>query len=176
MPSKEQIADGATWLRCEVVFPETWDFIPSARTVTVSASGLANDIPDDFWACLEQPPTEPGQPFVPCDQPHNYEQTGTWPASAGSIEYPAAAELAAEAQRQCRPGVPAELRGCLGHRGMGSPSTLKEGTSIGRSLLHVQRGRDSRCPPGRAGQYVARPVDSRSTSSVGRTTRGGGGS
>ena len=26
MPSKEEIADGAAWLRCEAAFPETWDY------------------------------------------------------------------------------------------------------------------------------------------------------
>ena len=107
-PSKEEVADGATWVRCDAVFPETWAYEwTGARSVTVPASGLANDPPDDFWACLDQQPATSGQPFVPCDEPHSYEQTGTLAILPGLDRYPAAAELAAEARRQCRLGVPA---------------------------------------------------------------------
>lgn len=106
-PSKEEVADGASWLRCDAVFPETWATEwTGARSITVAAAGLANDPPEDFWACLDQPPTKSGQPFVPCDQPHGYEQTGTLALLDGGDQYPAAAELAAEARQQCRPGVP----------------------------------------------------------------------
>jgi hypothetical protein len=129
MPSKEQIADGASWLRCEAAFPEAWGR-SRARTTTLSAAGLARDIPDDFWACLDQPPTQNPQPFVPCDQPHSYEQTGTLAILRGLDQYPAATELAAETQRQCRPGIPAGYADVSVTARWDPPSSLRETTSI----------------------------------------------
>ena len=107
LPSKQEIANGASWIRCDAVFPETWDF-GSVRTTTVAAQGLADDPPADFWACFDEPPTKAEQPFVPCDQPHAYEQTGTLAILDDLAQYPTAAALATETRRQCRQGVPAE--------------------------------------------------------------------
>ena len=90
LPSKAEIADGASWLRCDVVFPESWDFENRVRTVSVAAEGLADDPPDDLWACLDQP-LSVDQPFVPCDRPHAYEATGTArvvPAGSSSTRPP----------------------------------------------------------------------------------------
>jgi hypothetical protein len=130
IPTEEQLADGASWVRCEAAFPERWDFT-RGRTTSVSASGIARDIPEDFWACLDQPPTELGQPFIPCDEPHNYEQTGDVAFLNGLDQYPSAAELAAETRRQCRPGIPAGLEGVSVTAAWDDPTALKEGTSIG---------------------------------------------
>jgi hypothetical protein len=107
LPSKEQIADGASWLRCDVVFPGAgWDYDP-VRTITVPVEGLADDPPGDFWACFDEPPsTTSKSPFVPCDRPHAYEETGTLASFLRLNEYPSAAELAAAAREQCREGVP----------------------------------------------------------------------
>lgn len=106
LPSEEEIAAGATWVRCDVAFPETWDF-GSVRTITGSAKGLADAPRADFWACLDEPPSKSDQPLVPCARPHVYEQTGTLALLDGLTEYPAAEELEAEGQQQCREGVPA---------------------------------------------------------------------
>ena len=46
------------------------------------------------------------QPFVPCDRPHTYEATGTLGLFQQVEQYPAAAELEAATQEQCRAGVP----------------------------------------------------------------------
>jgi hypothetical protein len=104
LPSKEEIADGASWLRCDVAFPSAWGSV-RARTVTVAAEGLARRPPADFWACLDEPPTQE-QPFVSCKRPHAYEETGTLALLGDLQRYPSAARLAAEGRRQCRDGVP----------------------------------------------------------------------
>ena len=59
------------------------------------------DPPADLWACLDEHPKKSKQPFVPCDQPHQYEQTGTLAHLTALDQYPSPAELEATAQRQC---------------------------------------------------------------------------
>ena len=103
LPSQDDIADGASWVRCDAVFPGTWDF-ETVRTVSGSAAGIAVDPPADYWACLDEDPEKPRQPFVPCDQPHRYEQTGTLAILTGLdgvTDYPSPAERDAAAQDQC---------------------------------------------------------------------------
>ena len=140
LPSKEEVAAGASWLRCDAAFPETWAF-DSARTTTVAAHGLAYDHPQDFWACLDQPPTKSEQPFVSCDQPHAYEQTGTLAILNGITQYPSAAELAAEARKQCRLGVPPGYRNVSVTAVWDPRSTLKQRLLSCGTVLHVQRRR-----------------------------------
>jgi Septum formation len=113
LPTREQVADGASWARCDAVFPESWsDPFPGARTVTRSVELVADDPPLEFQACFDQSP-DADQPFVPCDQPHLYEQTGTMALARAEQEYPSAATRAAEAQRQCPAGVPEGVAGVL---------------------------------------------------------------
>ncbi|MBA2955286.1 hypothetical protein GON03_13180 [Nocardioides sp. MAH-18] len=109
LPSEDQIADGASWVRCDVVFPSNpaWK---SARLTVGSAAGIAGDPPPEFWACVDQPLTVADQPFVPCDRPHRYEQTGRVAVLAGLTEYPDA-QRRATAAVQCEAGVPARLAG-----------------------------------------------------------------
>jgi hypothetical protein len=109
LPSAKQIADGASWVRCDAVFPESpaWE---RARITTGSARGVADDPPPDYWACLDQPPTTIDQPFVPCARPHAYEQTGRIARLVGLDEYPSETQLAA-AEQQCRSGMPGRLHG-----------------------------------------------------------------
>jgi len=106
LPSKEEVAAGAGWMRCDVYFPTT-THNSSARMIDVSAKGIADAPPADFWACTDKSPAKADQPFVSCGQPHKYEQTGTLAIMDGIIDYPSATERATEAQRQCRDGVPA---------------------------------------------------------------------
>jgi hypothetical protein len=107
LPSRMQIAEGASWLRCDAIFPADWNF-GSIRSTTGSADGVAVDPPADLWACLNKDPKKSEQPFVPCDQPHQYEETGTLAILEGLAHYPSPATLAAEAQRQCSHAVHSE--------------------------------------------------------------------
>jgi hypothetical protein len=102
LPSREEIADGASWLRCDAVFP-AWDLGNPLRSTTGSAAGVAVDPPAELWACFDEHPKKTKQPFVPCDQPHQYEQTGGLAILPLGLDhqYPSPAELAATAQRQC---------------------------------------------------------------------------
>jgi hypothetical protein len=107
LPSRKQIADGASWMRCDAIFPADWNF-SSIRSTVGSADGVAVNPPADFWACLNKDPKESKQPFVPCDQPHVYEETETLAILEGLHHYPSPATLAAEAQRQCSHAVHGE--------------------------------------------------------------------
>jgi hypothetical protein len=114
LPSKAQIADGATWVRCDVSVPEQWNPrggpVESARTVENSLAGIADAPPPELWACLAQPPTEV-QPLISCAEPHAYEETGTLAQMHEMTTYPSKAELALEGPKQCRADVPNRLAG-----------------------------------------------------------------
>jgi hypothetical protein len=60
-------------MRCDAFFPTTTRD-SSPRTTNVSAKGIADAPPTDFWACTDKPPDGADQPFVSCDRPHNYER------------------------------------------------------------------------------------------------------
>jgi hypothetical protein len=106
LPGRQQIADGASWARCDAVFPVVADYT-GVRATTGSAQGIADDRPAEFWGCLDQSPAVDDQPYVPCSRPHAYEQTGTLAFIAGAGEYPSRAELEREARTQCAPTSPA---------------------------------------------------------------------
>ena len=91
-------------MRCDAIFPADWNF-GSIRSTSGSADRVAVDLPADFWACLNKDPKKSEQPFVPCDQPHQYEETGTLAILEGLARYPSPTTLAAEAQRQCSHAV-----------------------------------------------------------------------
>jgi Septum formation len=107
LPSREQIADGANWMRCDAAFPASWDF-RGLRATTGPASGVAVDPPAELWACLDEHPKKPKQSFVPCDQPHQYEQTGKLAILEDLKQYPAPGELAAATRQQCSRGIRGE--------------------------------------------------------------------
>jgi hypothetical protein len=131
LPSGKQVADGANWMRCDAVFPAIWDFA-SVRTTTGSARGVAKDPPAELRACLDERPQERQQSFVSCDQPHQYEQTGTLALIhdlEGVQQYPSPSELEAAAQRQCADSV--EDRNNVSVTAAWDPRTLlRESTEI----------------------------------------------
>ena len=108
LPSREQIEDGASWLRCDAVFPTTFDFGP-ARVLTSTVLAVADERPEEFWVCLDQPVDVLQQPLVPCDRPHAYEETGTLAVIAGANEYPDQDVRDEAAQDQCTRAVPDRL-------------------------------------------------------------------
>ena len=100
LPSREQIAHGASWMRCDAIFPATWDFA-RLRTIRDPAAGIANHPPTYLWACLGEDPKQAKQQFVPCDRRHQYEETGTLATLDNLKQYPSARELASAARQQC---------------------------------------------------------------------------
>ncbi len=133
LPSKQEIANGANWVRCDAFLPATWDST-TVRTTTISAAGIAIDPTREVWACLDEDPSKPDQPFVPCDQPHQYEQTGTLAiitGLSGVEEYPSPAELDAAAQEQCTPSATDQRGGHTAVMAAWDPkSVLQERTEI----------------------------------------------
>lgn len=99
LPSQEQIDAGASWMRCDAYFPTTSDSA-GVRTSTSSAAGVADNPPVAWMACLDQHPRVIAQPFVPCDRPHLFEQTGMLAAIPDVSTYPSPAQLRAE-EDQC---------------------------------------------------------------------------
>ena len=86
LPSRDQVASGASWVRCDVAFAAltagSRPGRPWSTAWPVWRRGSAEEVvlrrPEEVWACLDkfpQQPTRP-QPFVPCDRPHKYEATG----------------------------------------------------------------------------------------------------
>jgi hypothetical protein len=142
LPSREQVADGASWMRCDAMLLATWDGT-RPRETTGSAAGAADDPPAELWACLDQHPRTSDQPFVPCDRPHAYEQTGQLAILDGLATYPKPAELAAQARQQCDGGVPDALEGRVELTAVWDPrSALKEDTSIaGACFMYTKTGR-----------------------------------
>lgn len=110
LPSEEQIANGASWARCDAAFPSRWEF-GRPRTTTGSAVLIADDPSPELWACLDQHPTKRDQPLVPCDEPHAYQQTGQQAHLDEVMTYPPPARLAAETRAQCAASVPDEYEG-----------------------------------------------------------------
>ena len=152
LPSEEEVAAGASWVRCDAFFQAT-THRSSARTTNVSAKGIADAPPADYWACTEKPPDGADQPYVPCDRPHNYEQTGSLAILTSITEYPSAAERSAEAQRQCRDGVPAGYDDVTVDAVWDPRSSFEEGTELaaGASCSTPMGGRSL---PGRSSMMV----------------------
>jgi hypothetical protein len=141
LPSEEEVADGAGWMRCDTFFPTT-TLTSSARTTDVSAKGIADDPPADFLACTDENPVKGDHAFVTCERPHTYEQTGTVAIVEGITEYPSPTERATEAQRQCRDGVPVGYGGVTVDAAWEPRSTYVEGTSlIGVCFMFYPDGR-----------------------------------
>ena len=77
LPSKEQVASGASWARCDVAFAaQTSGNRPTWATASAEEMGLRH--PEQVWGCLDRPFPQPAPPrtFVPCNKPHAYEATG----------------------------------------------------------------------------------------------------
>lgn len=78
LPSKEQVAAGARWLRCDVGHFSDWDNRPYPRLSprTFSARDAATEHADILLPCLGREPHIVTQPVVSCSLPHMYEATG----------------------------------------------------------------------------------------------------
>jgi hypothetical protein len=103
LPSRQQMADGASFLRCEIAVPAN---LASTRVSWLrhSAEGVATTRADELLPCLDEHPDVRKQPFVSCAQPHRYEATGQL-ASLVVNAYPAPKVLRSQAA-QCRDGLP----------------------------------------------------------------------
>ena len=155
LPSKEEVAAGASWVRCDAFFPATTHH-SSARTTNVSAKGIADAPPADFWACTDKPPDGADQPFVPCDRPHNYEQTGSLAILDQHHRVPVrgrtfgrgSATVSRRASRPATTTSPSMLYGIPAQ-----PSRRARSSQAGASCSTPMGGR---CLPGRGSMMVGR--------------------
>ena len=115
LPSRKQVAEGASWVRCDVGFPREWadvisfefDGIWEQHRRTFSAKDAAIEHPAEVLACLQREPQIMDQWFVPCGEPHLYEETGQFAELEDLDSYPSPNQLQ-HASAQCRDGLPAE--------------------------------------------------------------------
>ena len=106
LPSREQIADGASWARCDAALPDRWNYnLTSIRATTFPLEHAATARSADLQACLDQHPRILDQPFVDCTHPHAYESTGQLSFLQGLSSYPSAERRRRES-RQCRADLP----------------------------------------------------------------------
>ena len=99
LPSKAQVARGASWVRCDVAIGSQTGFDPTTiRARTGSVKDAVTENPTDVWACTDQS-LRSGQDrpiqFSDCRQPHRYEATGNLMALEQLASYPSPSELAA---------------------------------------------------------------------------------
>jgi len=131
LPSRSQMARGASWVRCDVAIASQTGFDPTtiaARTGSVKDAVTEN--PADVWACTNQSihsgaarPTH----FSDCHQPHRYEATGNLIVLQGLKSYPPSRQLVAE-QGPCTRSLTSEQRteGLAVKTIWGPPSDLRD--------------------------------------------------
>jgi hypothetical protein len=101
IPTPAQVADGQSWVRCDVMVLADTHFSRVAER-----SGSLKDVvfnsPMALWLCLDQPYTpKHDQRFTSCLQPHRAEVTDlglSFPAGGG---YPSHATLVRQGHEQC---------------------------------------------------------------------------
>ena len=83
LPSKEQIADGASWMRCDAIFPETWDFAASGPPLTQLRQSPTTRLPI-CGPALANTPTRPSSRSSPAtsrtstSRPEAWQSSTTW--------------------------------------------------------------------------------------------------
>jgi hypothetical protein len=137
LPSRQEIEDGASWMRCDAMFP-AWDY-GSVRFTSGSAAGVAADPPLELWTCLDEHPRKAEQPVVPCAQPHRFEQTGTLTSMTHLDQYPTQDELEATARRQCAYHVPDAAENISFTARWDPRSVLKDGIRIDGACFMFDR-------------------------------------
>jgi putative regulator of septum formation len=103
LPSKQQIASGESWFRCDVAFPADWAGRMLAW-VNFPAADAATELADELLPCLDRDPHMREQPFVSCNSRHRFEATGQLAIMEGVTAYPSPMRLRQEAD-QCRDGL-----------------------------------------------------------------------
>ena len=104
LPSREQVAAGARWLRCDVGFPSSLAPKPSPRTF--SAVDAAVKQADILLPCMDAKP-QGATPSVSCSRSHKYEATGQL-AWLQSLDHYPSTKQQRRASDQCRDGLPAD--------------------------------------------------------------------
>jgi len=143
LPSKQQVADGAKWVRCDVGIPAR---IAEDEHVTVSRSveSVALDSPADLWACtLRSPLKWTRQTWHECDVEHAFEATGTLARLEGLSRYPSRAQRDRQGTHLCRRELTADQRsrGLTALAAWDPPSGLADGTLVGICWAHMRDGR-----------------------------------
>jgi hypothetical protein len=130
LPSKAQVARGASWARCDVAIASQDKFDPQTLTShTGSVKDAVTEDPTDVWACTNQSiRTGQDRPtrFSDCRRPHRYEATGILILVEGLKSYPSPSQLAAE-EGPCTRSLTAEQKaqGLAVKTVWGSPSDLR---------------------------------------------------
>ncbi len=144
LPSREQVTQGASWVRCEVLFPSDWAGTRVAW-VDFAAQNASTEHADDLWACLDADPAKFSQPLVSCRKPHQYEETGRLAFIPQADSYPSPQQLR-QAATQCNDLTPEQKSRATDTTVSWPPKEgFTPGDVIGICLLYQQDG--SMLPP-----------------------------
>ena len=143
LPSRDRVAGGASWVRCDVAFVAMSSGVRPAW-FTGSAEEMVLRHPEKVWGCLDVFP-QPAHPrrFVPCDKPHAYEATGHVLFLEGLHSYPTPRRLHAKAA-DCRVAYRNPVYQGLAMRALWPPPDEMPGgdTLIGSCWVHRPDGKD----------------------------------
>jgi hypothetical protein len=110
LPSRQQVAAGASWVRCDVGIPA---YTTGLRQLSVSRSveSAALEPPGDLWGCLRRSPLDASrQSWHECGVEHRYEATGTLSVVRGLDGYPSRAQRERQGAPQCRQDLTPDQR------------------------------------------------------------------
>ena len=133
LPSKAQIAKGASWVRCDVGIPARTQGTQQLA-FTRSVEDAALDPPAALWGCTRRSPLQSApQPWHECAADHRYEATGTLARLVGLTRYPSRAQRERRGTRLCRQQLTAHQRsqGLTALAAWDPPSGLADGLLVG---------------------------------------------
>ena len=149
LPSKAQVAKGASWVRCDVGIPARTQGTQQLA-FTRSVEGAALDPPAALWGCtLRSPLQRAPQSWHECAAGHRYEATGTLVHARGTHPVPvprtarAAWHSPVPAAADRSPAVARVDRA----RGVGPASGLADGRLVGACWAFRPDGAAAATPP-----------------------------
>lgn len=143
LPSKKQVAAGASWVRCDVGIPAH----PTGTrlvTLTKSVESAALHPPADLWACtIANPLARVRLNWHLCGTRHRYEETGTLAELNGLTKYPPRRERHEQGIRQCRNDLSPlqQRRGLTASARWDPPAGLSDGELVGVCWAYDPSGR-----------------------------------
>jgi Septum formation len=136
LPSKQQVADGAKWIRCDVGIPA---HTTGGQLLPVSSSvdSAALDPPLGLRGCTLRDPHTRREPQHECESDHAYESTGTL-AFIAVTRYPSRATLERQGTRLCRRELTADQRsqGLTALAVWDPPGSLGDGELVAACWAH----------------------------------------
>jgi hypothetical protein len=142
LPSREQVAKGASWVRCDVgipVHPSGSQLVPVSRSV----EGAALDPPVDLRGCSNAMPLARSRlTWHHCRSRHRFESSGTLTVLRGLTAYPSRTVRDRQGTRQCRHDLTRQQRrrGLAARAVWDSPRDLADEQLVGACWAYDPAG------------------------------------